>query len=130
MMLAACKATSARSGATEVVSAGYQEGAIWHGNVYLKGFGDPTLTSLQLARLAAQLKQQGILQIDGRVVGDDTWFDSVRTAAGWKSSFYLYESPPLSALAVDHGVYAGNIGRKSSASATRPLNVAMSRPDP
>jgi len=94
---------------TEVISSGYQDGAVWHGNVYLKGFGDPTLTSLQLERLAAQLKQKGILQIDGRVVGDDTWFDSERTAPGWKSSFLLYESPPLTALAVDHGVYDGHL---------------------
>ena len=49
---------------TEVLSSGRQEGPVWRGNVYLKGFGDPTLTSLQLARLAAQLKQQGILQIE------------------------------------------------------------------
>jgi D-alanyl-D-alanine carboxypeptidase/D-alanyl-D-alanine-endopeptidase (penicillin-binding protein 4) len=94
---------------TEVVSGGRQEGATWHGNVYLKGFGDPTLTSLGLARLAAQLKQKGIRRIDGLVVGDDTWFDSVRTAPGWKSSFFLYESPPLTALAVDHGVYDGHL---------------------
>jgi D-alanyl-D-alanine carboxypeptidase/D-alanyl-D-alanine-endopeptidase (penicillin-binding protein 4) len=94
---------------TEVVSTGRQEGAIWRGNVYLKGFGDPTLTSLQLGRLAAQLKEKGITRIDGRIVGDDTWFDAQRTAPGWKSSFFLYESPPLSALAVDHGVYQGHL---------------------
>jgi serine-type D-Ala-D-Ala carboxypeptidase/endopeptidase (penicillin-binding protein 4) len=94
---------------TEVVSAGRQEGDAWHGNIYLKGFGDPTLSSLQLTRLAAQLKQKGIRRIEGRIVGDDTWFDGVRTAPGWKSSFFLYESPPLSALAVDHGVYQGHL---------------------
>jgi D-alanyl-D-alanine carboxypeptidase len=73
--------------------------------VFLKGFGDPTLSSFQLARLAAQLKLAGIHRIDGRILGDESWFDRVRTAPGWKPSFYLEESPPLSALAVDHAVY-------------------------
>ena len=90
-----------------MLSPGHQDGATWHGNVYLKGFGDPTLTSRELQRLAAQLKTAGIRRIDGRVVGDESWFDSRRTAPGWKSSFFLYESPPLSALVVDRGVYGG-----------------------
>jgi D-alanyl-D-alanine carboxypeptidase/D-alanyl-D-alanine-endopeptidase (penicillin-binding protein 4) len=94
---------------TELLSTGYQEGATWHGDVYLKGFGDPTLSSRDLARLAAQLKQVGIRHIDGRVLGDESWFDRVRTAPGWKPSFYLIESPPLSALAVDHAVYEHHI---------------------
>jgi D-alanyl-D-alanine carboxypeptidase/D-alanyl-D-alanine-endopeptidase (penicillin-binding protein 4) len=90
---------------TEVLSFGHQTGAVWHGDVYLKGYGDPTLNSLQLARLAAQLRTAGIRRIDGRVLGDESWFDRVRTAPGWKPSFYLEESPPISALAVDHAVY-------------------------
>jgi D-alanyl-D-alanine carboxypeptidase/D-alanyl-D-alanine-endopeptidase (penicillin-binding protein 4) len=94
---------------TEVLSPGHQDGAIWHGNIYLKGFGDPTLTSLGLKRLAAQLKAAGIERIDGRVVGDESWFDTRRTAPGWKSSFFLFESPPLSALVVDHGVYDNHL---------------------
>jgi D-alanyl-D-alanine carboxypeptidase/D-alanyl-D-alanine-endopeptidase (penicillin-binding protein 4) len=94
---------------TEVLSAGHQVGTTWYGNVYLKGFGDPTLTSHGLARLAAQLKTAGIERIDGRVVGDESWFDARRTAPGWKSSFFLFESPPLSALVVDHGVYGNHL---------------------
>jgi serine-type D-Ala-D-Ala carboxypeptidase/endopeptidase (penicillin-binding protein 4) len=94
---------------TEVLSTGHQDGTTWYGNVYLKGFGDPTLTSHGLARLAAQLKTAGIERIDGRVVGDESWFDARRTAPGWKSSFFLFESPPLSALVVDHGVYRNHL---------------------
>jgi serine-type D-Ala-D-Ala carboxypeptidase/endopeptidase (penicillin-binding protein 4) len=94
---------------TEVLSVGRQDGTTWHGNIYLKGFGDPTLTSQQLKRLAAQLKTAGIERVDGRVVGDESWFDGQRTAPGWKSSFFLFESPPLSALVVDHGVYENHL---------------------
>jgi D-alanyl-D-alanine carboxypeptidase/D-alanyl-D-alanine-endopeptidase (penicillin-binding protein 4) len=94
---------------TEVLSPGHQDGTTWRGNIYLKGFGDPTLTSQQLKRLSTQLKTAGIERIDGRVVGDESWFDAQRTAPGWKSSFFLFESPPLSALVVDHGVYENHL---------------------
>ena len=96
---------------TEVLGRGRQEGATWHGDVFLKGYGDPTLTSAELGRLAAQLAAQGIARIDGRILGDESWFDARRTAPGWKASFFLYECPPLSALVVDHGVYEHHLAR-------------------
>jgi serine-type D-Ala-D-Ala carboxypeptidase/endopeptidase (penicillin-binding protein 4) len=96
---------------TELLGRGRQEGSTWHGDVFLKGLGDPTLTSAQLGRLAAQLSAQGIERIDGRILGDESWFDAQRTAPGWKASFFLYECPPLSALVVDHGVYEHHLAR-------------------
>jgi D-alanyl-D-alanine carboxypeptidase/D-alanyl-D-alanine-endopeptidase (penicillin-binding protein 4) len=94
---------------TEVLATGAQTGAVWHGNVYLKGFGDPTLRGLELSRLAAQLEHLGIKRIDGRVLADESWFDSVRTAPGWKASFYVNECPPLSALVANGAVYEGHV---------------------
>jgi D-alanyl-D-alanine carboxypeptidase/D-alanyl-D-alanine-endopeptidase (penicillin-binding protein 4) len=90
---------------TEVLGRGYEEDGVWHGDVFLKGFGDPTLTSLQLDRLATQLQQLGIARIAGRVYGDETWFDAQRTGPGWKASFFINECPPLSALIVDRAWY-------------------------
>ena len=90
---------------TQVVSSGSQEGSVWHGNLALKGSGDPSLSSLYLLRLATQLKLRGITRVDGRVLGDDSWFDNMRTAPGWKRSFFLNESAPISALVVDDGAY-------------------------
>ena len=95
---------------TEVLGAGFRDGPVWNGDLFLKGYGDPTLSSLQLARLAAQLKEQGIVRVTGRVVGDESWFDSRRMVAGWKAGYYVYESPPLSALAVDRDRYHGRVG--------------------
>ena len=94
---------------TEVLGRGRQDGAVWHGDVYLKGFGDPTLTSLGLERLATQLRLAGITRIDGRVLGDESWFDAERTAPGWKAVFLVNDCPPLSALAVDRAVYEHQI---------------------
>jgi serine-type D-Ala-D-Ala carboxypeptidase/endopeptidase (penicillin-binding protein 4) len=79
------------------------------GNLYLKGYGDPTLSSAQLRVLARQVRAAGITRAGG-VYGDESWFDSRRTAVGWKASFYIEESPPLSALIVDRG----RIGRGTS----------------
>jgi serine-type D-Ala-D-Ala carboxypeptidase/endopeptidase (penicillin-binding protein 4) len=113
---------------TEVLSSGHQDGDTWHGDLYLKGFGDPTLDSRELARLAAQLKTAGILHVDGRVLGDESWFDRVRTAPGWKPSFYLEESPPLSALAVDHAIYEHHVALQPAlAAAGRFRQILRSR---
>lgn len=102
---------------TEVLGAGELVGHTWQGDLYLKGFGDPTLSSRGLAKLAATLKRQGIRQVSGRVLGDETWFDARRTAPGWKSSFYLNECPPLSALVVDRGVYDKHIALRPALAA-------------
>jgi D-alanyl-D-alanine carboxypeptidase/D-alanyl-D-alanine-endopeptidase (penicillin-binding protein 4) len=79
------------------------------GNVYLKGYGDPTLSSTQLSVLARQVRAAGVTRITG-VLADESWFDSRRTALGWKPQFFIHESPPLSALIVDRG----RVGRVTS----------------
>jgi D-alanyl-D-alanine carboxypeptidase/D-alanyl-D-alanine-endopeptidase (penicillin-binding protein 4) len=73
----------------------------WRGNLVLKGYGDPTLSVGDLRALAHRLWVEGIRRVSGSIVGDESYFDSRRTAPGWKPSFYLEESPPLSALVVD-----------------------------
>ena len=90
---------------TEVFASGHQDGTTWHGDLFLKGFGDPTLTSLQVEQLAAQIAEQGITNVTGRVLGDESWFDARRTAPGWKPGFFINECPPLSALVVDRAFY-------------------------
>ena len=91
---------------TEVLGTGYRDGTVWVGDLVLKGYGDPTLSSRRVVDLVAQLQQQGIRRVTGRVIGDESWFDSRRVVSGWKSSFYISESAPLSALTVDRGTAA------------------------
>ena len=95
---------------TDVLGEGRQVGTLWTGNIVLKGYGDPTLSSAGLASLARQVRAAGITRVAGRVVGDETWFDAQRTSPGWKAAFYIEESPPLSALIVDRG----RVGRWTS----------------
>ena len=73
----------------------------WAGNLVLKGYGDPTLSTARLRILADRVHRLGITRVTGMVIGDESFFDKLRTAPGWKASFYIEESPPLSALVVD-----------------------------
>jgi D-alanyl-D-alanine carboxypeptidase/D-alanyl-D-alanine-endopeptidase (penicillin-binding protein 4) len=86
---------------TEVYGVGTQAGATWNGDLVLKGYGDPTLSTIDLDRLAAMIRGRGIRAVRGRVLGDESFYDAKRGAAGWKLSFVGGESPPLSALVVD-----------------------------
>jgi serine-type D-Ala-D-Ala carboxypeptidase/endopeptidase (penicillin-binding protein 4) len=86
---------------TDVLGEGAQSDTLWQGAIVLKGAGDPTLSSADLRSLALQVRAAGIRRVDGPIVGDESWYDSRRTVAGWKPGFYINESPPLSALVVD-----------------------------
>ncbi len=86
---------------TEVYGVGRRVGPAWDGNLVLKGFGDPTLSTADIDRLAATIRGRGILSVTGRILGDESFYDTRRAAAGWKRSFVGGETPPLSALIVD-----------------------------
>ena len=112
---------------TDVLATGVRSGATWRGNLVLKGFGDPTLSTGDLGRLAQQVHAAGIRRVTGKVVGDETFFDGRRMAPGWKPSFYLNESPALSALAVDRGRYRGRLSGNPALAAASVLRSALAR---
>ena len=73
-----------------------------NGNLYLRGSGDPYLSSIDIARLADRVKAAGVKRVTGRVLGDETGFDLLRGVPS--SAFRLTaETGPLSALVVNHG---------------------------
>lgn len=96
---------------THVLGVGELDGPEWHGDLVLKGYGDPTLSTADLRGLAGQLESAGIHIVAGRIVADETFFDTWRTAPGWKPWYYLNESPALSALTVDRGRFRGRLSR-------------------
>ena len=110
---------------TEVVAAGTRSGRVWNGNLWLVGFGDPTLTRADLDRLARKFAATGITQIAGRVLGDETHFDARRDALGWKASYLGIESRPLSALSVADAPLIGVNG--SAIAAARAYIAALQR---
>ena len=95
---------------TDVLGQGEQSGADWIGDLVLKGYGDPTLSSADLAVLAHEVRAAGVEHVTGRVLADESWFDARRAAGGWKPEFLVEESAPLSALVVDRA----RIGRLTS----------------
>jgi D-alanyl-D-alanine carboxypeptidase/D-alanyl-D-alanine-endopeptidase (penicillin-binding protein 4) len=112
---------------TDVLGEGRQDGTLWTGNLVLKGYGDPTLSSAGLASLARQVRAAGIRRVAGRVVGDETWFDAQRTSPGWKAAFYIEESPPLSALIVDRGRVGGWTSHNPALAAAQLFRKALVR---
>jgi D-alanyl-D-alanine carboxypeptidase/D-alanyl-D-alanine-endopeptidase (penicillin-binding protein 4) len=92
---------------TDVLGQGSLVRGTWRGDLVLKGYGDPTLSSAGLAALARAVRARGITTVSGGVIGDESYFDGLRTCPGWKASFPKIESPLLSALVVDRGVLDG-----------------------
>ncbi|MGD0998854.1 MAG: D-alanyl-D-alanine carboxypeptidase/D-alanyl-D-alanine-endopeptidase, partial [Thermoleophilia bacterium] len=90
-------------------------GGVYTGRIYLKGFGDPSLSTesyqahvlhLRTSRLGdfvTALRNAGVKKIVGRVVGDDSYFDAVRSVASWKPGMTDY-CGPLSALSLNEGI--------------------------
>ena len=112
---------------TDVLGEGELDGTLWRGDVVLKGYGDPTLSTLDLLSLASQLRSQGIRRVTGQVIGDESFFDAKRMAPGWKPYFFLNESPALSALTVDRGRYKGRATTKPALAAALSFRAALLR---
>jgi D-alanyl-D-alanine carboxypeptidase/D-alanyl-D-alanine-endopeptidase (penicillin-binding protein 4) len=103
---------------TDVLGQGELDGTTWLGTLVLKGSGDPTLSRADLRSLALQVRAAGIRRVTGGIIGDESWFDARRVVAGWKPSFFIGESPPLSALVVDRARVGGYVSRSPALSAT------------
>jgi D-alanyl-D-alanine carboxypeptidase/D-alanyl-D-alanine-endopeptidase (penicillin-binding protein 4) len=94
---------------TELLGEGVRVGSTWTGSLVLKGFGDPSLTTSDLNRLAGILWREGIRRVTGAIIGDASYYDADHTAPGWLPSFAGLESPPLAALVVDRAVRNGRL---------------------
>ncbi|KUM68805.1 D-alanyl-D-alanine carboxypeptidase/D-alanyl-D-alanine endopeptidase [Streptomyces curacoi] len=86
---------------TEVLTNGRRYGSLLHGDLYLRGTGDPTLLAEDYDELAERIADSGITRVDGRLIADDTRFDTQRLGRSWaaddESSYY---SAQISALSV------------------------------
>jgi serine-type D-Ala-D-Ala carboxypeptidase/endopeptidase (penicillin-binding protein 4) len=112
---------------TDVLGQGEQDGTQWTGTLVLKGNGDPTLSRADLRALAAQVKSLGIRSVTGGVVGDESAYDSRRIVAGWKPSFFIGESPPLSALVVDRARVGSVVSRTPALAAATAFREALQK---
>jgi D-alanyl-D-alanine carboxypeptidase/D-alanyl-D-alanine-endopeptidase (penicillin-binding protein 4) len=73
-----------------------------NGNIYIKGYGNPTLTTADLEDLVNQLYQAGLRKVTGNVVGDDSYFDDIYSRDDWITDERAnVKLPPISAIIVD-----------------------------
>jgi serine-type D-Ala-D-Ala carboxypeptidase/endopeptidase (penicillin-binding protein 4) len=112
---------------TDALGEGELDGSLWRGDIVLKGYGDPMLSTLDLLKLASQLRSQGIRRVTGQIVGDESFFDSRRVAPGWRPWYFMNESAPLSALTVDRGRYRGRMTRDPALAAAMSFRAALLR---
>ncbi len=78
-----------------------QQGTV-HGNLYLKGYGNPDLTVADLDTMVYQLRSHGIRAIKGNIVADASFFDDRYWGEGWMwdDEPYSYEAG-ISALSLN-----------------------------
>jgi len=116
---------------TQLLSNGTQQGERLTGNLYLKGLGDPTTQLADYQALAAQLAGQGVRQVQGDLVFDDTFFDAERLGVDWahddESTYY---GAQISALTVSPNTDfdAGTllVTAKAPAMVGQPVSVVVS----
>jgi D-alanyl-D-alanine carboxypeptidase/D-alanyl-D-alanine-endopeptidase (penicillin-binding protein 4) len=101
---------------TAILGTGRERHGVWHGNLYLRGGGDPTFgdSGFNLVwnhgegptatQLVSQLRRRGIRRVTGRVYADESLFDTKR---GGLITGQRPDIPDLggqlSALTYDHG---------------------------
>ncbi len=81
---------------TEFFAESAAVGAAKRDNLYVRGGGDPTLTSESLWRIACDLYNRGLRQVTGDIVLDERFFDGERVGAGYdqENSDRAYMAPP------------------------------------
>ena len=108
---------------TDVLGRGQQRGSTWHGDLYLRGGGDPTFgdagfiagflhgQGAAVQALVSQLAARGIHRVTGRVYADESLFDQRR---GGLLTHYAMDTPDfegqLSALDFNHGSALRRLG--------------------
>lgn len=97
---------------------------VLNGNLYVRGTGDPTMVLERLWKLVFDLKVQGVREIKGDVVFDDSFMDRNAGIPGWNKEVDAVNGPsyypPLGALSLNYNTVAILVGPgASSGSAAR-----------
>jgi len=84
---------------TRLYAVGRIEETVLRGDLYIKGFGDPSLVTEQMWILVNELKNLPITKIEGNIIADNSYFDGQGRLKSWSS----YKGPdaylaPMGAL--------------------------------
>ncbi len=81
---------------TKFYAKGNIKNGVLHGDLIVKGFGDPTLSSKDLPGIVAKIKAKGIRKITGNIVIDRSYFKvSTKNTSGFdKNTYSAYNAMP------------------------------------
>jgi D-alanyl-D-alanine carboxypeptidase/D-alanyl-D-alanine-endopeptidase (penicillin-binding protein 4) len=94
---------------TRIVATAPMDSGVLHGDLYIIGHGDPSISERNDERgimraLAQQVREAGVRQIEGRVLGDDDAFEDQAFGDGWSWDNLPYGyAAPTSALEYNEG---------------------------
>lgn len=97
---------------TNIYTTGKVKNGVLHGDLYIQGKGDPTLTIEDLDEFARFFAYAGLKKINGRIVADDFWFDQdLLTPDIKKEDESYYYAAPVTALTIspDNDYDSGSI---------------------
>jgi len=100
------------------------EGAVER--LYVRGGGDPALTSEEMWRLAADLRRLGLARVRDGIVLDASYFDDERWHPSWGSVSARAYHAPVSALSVNYGAFA--VRALAGAAPGDPVQVVLDPP--
>lgn len=92
---------------TEAYADGKMINSVLYGDLYLKGYGDPDFSQADFWQFLHQLRQQGLKEIKGDVIVDQSYFASQSTNAG------SFDGEPLRAYNATSSAFIVN-GKTSS----------------
>ena len=113
---------------TRVLGVGALDDAgTWHGDLYLRGGGDPTFGSgafdrlayglgSDVSALAARVRAAGIVRVAGRVHGDESWLDPLRGGPRAATRSTSTSAARSAALLYDRGLAREPTAARCSAS--------------
>jgi D-alanyl-D-alanine carboxypeptidase/D-alanyl-D-alanine-endopeptidase (penicillin-binding protein 4) len=96
------------------------------GTLYVRGGGDPALTSEDWWRAAAELRAAGVRGVRGDLVLDDSFFDGERWHPGWGAVTSRAYYGPVGALNANYGAFAVDVRPGPSVGA--PARVGLDPP--
>ncbi|MEU4193748.1 D-alanyl-D-alanine carboxypeptidase/D-alanyl-D-alanine-endopeptidase [Kribbella sp. NPDC026611] len=114
---------------TDVLATAPVRGGKLRGDLYLKGYGDPTALESDYAGLATQLRAAGVRRVDGNLI-DDTYFDHVRLGDSWAwDDEPFYYNAQISALTLapntDYDSGTAIVESRPAATVGAPLQLTM-----
>lgn len=88
---------------TKVYYTGTLSNGILKGDIYIVGNGDPMLSSYDIDTLAQKIKQSGIVEIHGNIIGDGTFFDDITNRKTYSGDQDMVQAlQPITGLSINN----------------------------